>query len=97
MPNCVRCKEPVVSGYVVCRSCADNLKTASLPLDLEYFIDQLAEEIVLDDKIVPCDMCEIGSCDHQVSGMLCRKGVKHWLLDRATDYQKRKVMPTIAI
>lgn len=46
---------------------------------LEYFIDQLAEYIVLDADIPMCSLCVRGSCDHQVSGLTCRCGVRDWL------------------
>ena len=46
---------------------------------LEYFIDQLAEYIVLDTDIPMCSLCVRGSCDQQMSGLTCRCGVRDWL------------------
>lgn len=46
---------------------------------LEYFIDQLAEYIVLDTDIPMCSLCVRGSCDQQVSGLTCRCGVRDQL------------------
>lgn len=46
---------------------------------LEYFIDQLAEYIVLDADIPMCSLCVRGSCDQQMSGLTCRCGVRDWL------------------
>lgn len=56
-------------------------------LMLEYFMDQLAEAIVLDPLDAMCSFCIRGSCDHQVSGLTCRNGVKAWLLERRTSYE----------
>lgn len=46
---------------------------------LEYFIDQLAEYIVLDADTPICSLCVRGSCDQQVSGLTCRCGIRDWL------------------
>lgn len=54
-------------------------------LMLEYFIDQLAEYIVLDSDVL-CGVCVRGSCDHQVSGLTCRNGIKAWLLERQAEF-----------
>ena len=86
MANCLICKETVTSGYVLCRSCADNLRPYTLPPELAYFIDQLAEEIVLNETIPTCRLCAIGGCPGQVSGATCRNAVKAWLLGRAKTY-----------
>lgn len=53
---------------------------------LNYFIDRLAEDLVLDEKVQMCSMCVIGGCESQVSGMTCRNGVKTWLLNRVKAY-----------
>ncbi len=53
---------------------------------LNYFIDRLAEDLVLDEKVQMCSMCVIGGCESQVSGMTCRNGVKTWLLNKVKAY-----------
>lgn len=53
---------------------------------LNYFIDRLAEDLVLDEKVQMCSMCVIGGCEGQVSGMTCRNGVKTWLLNKVKAY-----------
>ena len=80
------CKEDVTSGYVLCRHCAGNLEPYTLPPELSYFIDQLAEEIVLSETIPTCRLCSIGECQSQVGGLVCRNAVKAWLLERAKRY-----------
>ena len=54
--------------------------------ELSTFIDRLAEEVVLDYDISACAMCAIGSCDQQVSGLVCQNAVKAWLLTKAGEY-----------
>lgn len=90
MPSCLICKEKVTSGFVVCGKCAHKLEPFTLPTDLAYFIDRLAENIVRDENIQTCHMCSIGSCSSQVSGLTCRNGVKAWLLSKAGEYLSRK-------
>lgn len=80
MPNCMICKKPVTTGYVVCGACAGEYVT------LNYFIDRLAEDIVLDERIPTCGMCVIGDCSSQVSGVTCRNGIKTWLLNKVKEY-----------
>ena len=80
MPNCMICKKPATTGYVVCGACAGEYVT------LNYFIDRLAEDLVLDEKVQMCSMCVIGGCEGQVSGMTCRNGVKTWLLNKVKAY-----------
>lgn len=58
----------------------------TLPPELSYFIDQLAEEIVLSETIPTCRLCSIGECQSQVGGLVCRNAVKAWLLERAKRY-----------
>ena len=53
---------------------------------LNYFIDRLAEDLVLDEKVQMCSMCVIGGCESQVGGMTCRNGVKTWLLNKVKAY-----------
>lgn len=53
-------------------------------LQLEYFIDQLAEYIVLESDTM-CPLCARGSCDSQVSGLTCRNGVQAWLMERKAE------------
>ena len=36
----------------------------------------------------PCPMCEKGECSSQDSGLVCRTGVKNWLVDKAAQYLK---------
>ena len=83
MPSCAICKEPITSGVVLCGHCAKGLAPYTIPTELAWFIDQLAEEIVLNNDIHSCTMCAIGSCPGQVSGLTCRNGVKAWLLSQA--------------
>ncbi len=60
-----------------------NQNSAASHVTLRYFIARLAETIVLSEHGSPCDMCVIGSCDTQVSGMVCLNGVSTWLLKQA--------------
>lgn len=80
MPNCMICKKPVTTGYVICGACAGEYVT------LSYFIDRLAEDIVLDERIPTCGMCVIGDCSSQVNGVTCRNGIKTWLLNKVKEY-----------
>lgn len=73
-------KDTVPSGDVTC-----GVSTGE-PVALSYFIDRLAEDLVLDEKIQMCSMCVIGGCESQVSGMTCRNGVKTWLLNKVKEY-----------
>ena len=86
MAKCVICSGRVTSGYVLCKDCADKLKPYTLSPELAYFIDQLAEELVLDAELPSCRICAIGDCASQVSGLTCRNAVKAWLLSRAKHY-----------
>lgn len=86
MANCMICREAVTSGFVLCSQCAQKLKPYTLTPELAYFIDQLAEEIVLSEDIPSCQMCAIRTCQGQVSGLTCRNAVKAWLLSRAKAY-----------
>lgn len=86
MANCALCKTSVTSGYVLCHRCAEKLHPFTLTPELAYFIDQLAEEIVLSETLPSCQMCAIGECQDQVSGIVCRNAVKAWLLERAGKY-----------
>ena len=49
MKSCCKCGKEVSSGFVVCNECSE--KTA---IPLRYYIDQLAEEIVLDHPDTMC-------------------------------------------
>lgn len=80
MVNCMICKKSVATGYVVCDNCAGE------PLALSYFIDRLAEDVVLEGPGSTCDMCVVGGCSSPVSDMTCRNGVKTWLLNKAKAY-----------
>ena len=90
MPKCMICKEPVTTGFVVCAPCAKKLEPYTLPPELSFYIDQLAEEVVLNNNICACQLCAIGNCSSQVSGLTCRNAVKAWLLKRAEDYFAKK-------
>lgn len=70
---------------VLCRIYTDE-GIYTLPPELSYFIDQLAEEIVLSETIPTCRLCSIGECQSQVGGLVCRNAVKAWLLERAKRY-----------
>ena len=83
MPNCVICKKPITCGVVLCGHCAKGLEPYTLPTELAYFIDRLADEIVRNDDIYSCSMCAIGNCSSQVSSLTCRNAVKAWLLNQA--------------
>lgn len=86
MASCVLCKKDVTTGFVICGDCAHKLEPFTLSPDLAHFIDQLAEEIVLDYDIPSCRMCSLGECSSQVSGLICRHGVKAWLLDKVNQF-----------
>lgn len=53
-------------------------------LTQEFFIDQLAEEIVLEHP--DCGMCIRGGCGRQMSGLTCRYGVRDWLTAKKHNY-----------
>lgn len=89
MPSCMHCKTQVISGLVLCRHCAKSLEPHTLSPELSFVLDQLAEKIVLDEKIYPCAMCVRGSCPGQVSGLVCRSSVKQWLVDHAQTWLSR--------
>jgi hypothetical protein len=86
MPNCMICKRSAYSGYVICSDCAKTLKADSLSLELEFVLEQLAEEIASSEDIYACPMCERRECSPQVSGPVCRTSVKSWLADKAGKY-----------
>lgn len=54
MPNCMICKRSAYSGYVICSDCAKTLKADSLSLELEFVLEQLAEEIASSEDIYAC-------------------------------------------
>lgn len=89
MPNCMICKRPAHSGYVLCSNCAESLESDSLPPELAFVLDQLAEEIVSNTDIYACSMCEGEQCSSQTSGLVCCTGVKNWLTDKASEYLTR--------
>lgn len=90
MPNCMICKDTVTSGFVVCGHCAKKLEPYTLTPELSFYIDQLAESIVLSNTVHACGLCAIGDCAEQVSGLTCRNGVKAWLLQQAQNTFKKK-------
>ena len=59
-------------------------KTSAIPLN--YYIDQLAEYIVLDANVNVCGLCIRGSCNSQQSGLTCRYGVKAFLQNKAGEF-----------
>lgn len=73
-------KDTVSSGDMMC-----GVSTGE-PVALSYFIDRLAEDLVLGEITGLCGMCVIGSCNSQVSGITCRNGVKTWLLNKVEEY-----------
>lgn len=88
MPNCMICKRSAYSGHVLCPDCARSLEPNSLSTKLAWVLDQLAEEIVLSNDISSCTICENGECSSQASGLVCRIGVKNWLVSKALGYLK---------
>jgi len=64
----------------------NNLSSASGQITLGYYIARLAEELATSEQGCPCDLCVIGSCDSQVSGMVCLNGVTAWLLNQAETF-----------
>lgn len=77
-----KCNDGVLNSLLT----ALNERKYTLPPELSYFIDQLAEEIVLSETIPTCRLCSIGECQSQVGGLVCRNAVKAWLLERAKRY-----------
>ena len=53
---------------------------------LNYYIDQLAEYIVLDADVNMCGLCVRGSCNSQQSGLTCRYGVKAFLQNKGSEF-----------
>lgn len=80
MEDCTIQKDVAASGDVT------RGVNAGESMALNYFIDRLAEDLVLDEKVQMCSMCVIGGCEGQVSGMTCRNGVKTWLLNKVKAY-----------
>lgn len=69
MPNCMICKKPAYSGYVLCSDCAKSLEPDSLSPELAFVLDQLAEEIVSGTDIYACSMCEGESVPPRPAGL----------------------------
>ena len=90
MPSCMFCKKDVITGFVVCGDCAHSLEPLTLPPELAYFIDQLAEDIARNENSCSCDMCAIVGCSSQVSGLTCQNGIKAWLLSKADQFLSQK-------
>lgn len=86
MESCMLCKKDVTTGFVVCGDCAHSLEPFTLPHELAYFIDKLAEDIALNENGCSCDMCSIVGCSSQVSVSTCRNGIKAWLLSKVGQY-----------
>ena len=89
MPNCMICKRPAHSGYVLCSNCAKSLEPDSLSPELAFVLEHLAEAIVLSTDIYACFMCKEGKCPARINGLgglACRTGVKNWLTDKAGEY-----------
>ena len=85
MANRVVCNNAVTRGFVLCPECARSFRSGEVPMDTIRFIDQLAEEIVCDTELPACSFCD-RNCAGQVSGLVCRGGVKDWLMSRAKRY-----------
>lgn len=85
MAVCFLCKEDVTSGFVVCGDCADKLDPKEMHPVMRQYIERLAEEIVNDNGICSCDMCVYGTCESQVSGLVCLSGVIRWLQGKANE------------
>lgn len=83
MASCMLCKKDVTAGFVVCGDCARSLEPFTLPPELAYYIDQLAEDLVRNENSCSCDMCAIVGCVSQVSASTCKNGIKAWLLAKA--------------
>ena len=90
MASCVICKKDVTTGFVVCSDCAHKLEPFTLPPDLAYFIDQLAEELVQNGNSCACDMCAMVGCSSPTGSLTCRNGIKAWLLDKAGQFFLRE-------
>ena len=80
MATCMLCKKEVTTGFVVCGECAHQLGPFTLSPYLAYFIDQLAEDIVMNENIRSCEMCSMSGCSSQVNNLTCQNGIKAWLL-----------------
>ena len=86
MANCMICKKPVTSAYVVCTHCAESLKHKTLSPEMARFIDHLANTVVSDEKINACALCAVKTCKKaQQETDTCRNAVKAWLLLQAQD------------
>ncbi len=68
-----------------------NLYSASLHMTLGYYITRLAEELATSEQGYPCNMCAIGNCDSQVSGMTCLNGITAWLRNQAETFAQDSV------
>lgn len=86
MASCMLCKKDVTTGFVVCSDCAHSLEPFTLPIELAYFIDQLAEDLVRNENSCSCDMCSIVGCSSPINGLTCRNGIKAWLLSKVGQY-----------
>ena len=89
MPSCYLCKKDVTSGYVVCGECVGELKNNGLPHVLDDYIAMLALNIVSDNTVYPCSMCEYKDCapgNSEITRNECHKGVSSWLRSRANEF-----------
>lgn len=57
-------------------------------LTVDEFITKLAEKLACGDisDASPCDMCIHKSCDSQVSGLTCLRGIEQWLKALAEEF-----------
>lgn len=80
MKNSTICTGAASFGSATPDACAEDT------ISLNYFIDRLAEDLVLKEVAELCSMCVIGGCNSQVSGITCRNGIKTWLLNKVKEY-----------
>lgn len=85
MKSCCKCGKSLLSGHILCSECKDNNE-----LPLGYYIDQLAEEIVLEHPEAMCSLCVIRDCDRQQSGLTCRHHVKGFLVSKIETYAENQ-------
>lgn len=82
MASCMCCNTPITTGFVVCGSCAEQVKSGKLSLESMRLIGKLAEAISEDESIYPCTMCAY-ECHGQEDAHVCPDGIKAWLTDKA--------------
>ena len=83
MATCLICKKDVTSGYVVCGSCAGELKSEAMPPVLSGFAAWLGSELVQNDTVNFCSVCKDADCGDLSA---CRKGVTAWFREKVEKY-----------